>query len=310
VANRDVTQLVAMLSDEGDRLPALQDYLHEHLHGAERLGGSGGAGSSSRQLRDAHAAEHPSAPAVTDAAHPRVLVFANTKRVCDDVAHALRAQGVRAGAVHGDKSQVERDNLLRAFRQGRLPVLVATDVAARGLDVPGVTAVVNYNFPTDHENYIHRIGRTGRAGRKGESLSLLTPSDASVTPLLVGIMRDAGQAVPPELEAVAARVRQPAQSRHRYGGGGRGGGYGRGGRAYGRGGRGGGGGGFDRFRGGGGGWADCGSSGGDGSSHGGSNSYGGRCGGGSGGDRNSWGDRRSDRGGGGSSRGSRGDIWG
>jgi superfamily II DNA/RNA helicase len=163
--------------------------------------------------------------------------------VCDDLVRELSASGIRAAAVHGDKSQNERDNVLRAFRQGRMPVLVATDVAARGLDVPGVTAVVNFDFPSEHDNYVHRIGRTGRAGRKGESLTLLTPGDAAVTPLLVQVMRDAGQEVPPELEEAAARVRRPAQSRSRYGGGGRGG-YGgsggSGGGGYGGSGRGGG----------------------------------------------------------------------
>lgn len=135
----------------------------------------------------------------------------------------MSLNGVRAVSVHGDKTQRERDDAIHAFRAGRVPVLVATDVAARGLDIPGVTAVVNYNFPSDHDMYVHRIGRTGRAGRKGESLTLLTPQDAAVTPVLVQIMSDAGQEVPAELEAVAARVRKPAQNKHRYstsGGGG------------------------------------------------------------------------------------------
>eukprot|EP00775_Hariotina_reticulata_P012356 gene12356-12490_t len=110
-----------------------------------------------------------------------------------------------AAAVHGDKSQAERDAALSAFRRGLVPVLVATDVAARGLDIPGVSSVVNYEFPSDHDMYVHRIGRTGRAGRKGESLTLLTPEDTSVTPVLVDIMKGANQHVPEELEAVAAR---------------------------------------------------------------------------------------------------------
>lgn len=155
------------------------------------------------------------------------------------MARDLGRTGIRAVAVHGDKSQRERDDAIHAFRAGRVPVLVATDVAARGLDIPGVTAVVNYNFPTDHDMYVHRIGRTGRAGKKGESLTFLTPQDAGVTPVLVQIMRDAGQEVPAELEAVAARVRTPTQNKHRYGGGGRSGGRGSGGDR--RGGRGGGG---------------------------------------------------------------------
>jgi len=235
VANRDVTQLVAMLSRPDDRLPTVMDYLHEHLHGAERLNGApsfdSGSSRSSSSSRDKHAAEHPSAVLDADVTHPRVVIFCETKRECDHLAVALSREGIKAAAVHGDKSQSDRDYSLRAFRQGRVPVLVATDVAARGLDIPGVTAVINYSFPRDHEMYIHRIGRTGRAGRKGESLTLLTPTDASVTPLLVDIMRDAGQEIPSELQAAAARVRRPAQNKSRYGSsgggrGGRGGGYG------------------------------------------------------------------------------------
>jgi ATP-dependent RNA helicase DDX5/DBP2 len=222
VANKDVTQLVAMLGDPQDRLPALQDYLHDHLHGAELATNSSSRSnnsSSSRCSRGA-AAENPYAQDDLPNPQPRVVVFASTKRDCDRLTHELGRSGIRAITVHGDKTQYERDAALSAFRRGVVPVLVATDVAARGLDIPGVTAVVNYDFPSDHEMYVHRIGRTGRAGRKGESLTLLVPEDAAVTPVLVQIMRDAGQVVPPELEAVAARVRKPAQNKHRYGSGG------------------------------------------------------------------------------------------
>uniref|UniRef100_A0A383VGU6 RNA helicase n=1 Tax=Tetradesmus obliquus TaxID=3088 RepID=A0A383VGU6_TETOB len=259
VANKDVTQLVAMLGDAEDRLPALRDYLHDHLHGAELTSNntsssSSGSSSSSSSRRGSRGgvsgtAEDPYAQDDLPNPQPRVVVFASTKRDCDRLSHELTRSGIRAITVHGDKSQYERDSALSAFRRGIVPVLVATDVAARGLDIPGVTAVVNYDFPSDHEMYVHRIGRTGRAGRKGESLTLLVPQDAAVTPVLVQIMRDAGQVVPPELEAVAARVRKPAASKHRYGGGGgRNGGGGGGFRSSSgsRGGRGGGGGGFQR----------------------------------------------------------------
>eukprot|EP00879_Flechtneria_rotunda_P018834 GHRR01019769.1.p1 GENE.GHRR01019769.1~~GHRR01019769.1.p1 ORF type:complete len:700 (+),score=221.54 GHRR01019769.1:222-2321(+) len=210
VANRDVTQLVAMLGSDEDRLPALMDYLHEHLHGAEM------ASSSSSN--------------VADQVQPRVVVFAQTKRDCDQLTQELMHNGIRTVAVHGDKTQMHRDRALQAFRDGKARVLIATDVAARGLDIAGVTAVVNYQFPVEHEMYVHRIGRTGRAGRKGEALTLLTPQDASITPVLVQIMKEAGQEVPAELEAVAYRVRKPAQSKQRYGGGGGRGGSSRGGR--------------------------------------------------------------------------------
>lgn len=178
----------------------------------------------------------------------RVVVFAATKRDVDDYSRELSRAGVRAVAVHGNKTQYERDTALRAFRSGKVPVLVATDVAARGLDIPGVTAVVNMSFPIDHDMYVHRIGRTGRAGRTGEALTMLTPQDSNITPVLVQIMRDAQQEVPEELAAVAARVARPAHTKHRYGGGGGGGrrgggGWSGGGRGGGRRGGGGGGGG-------------------------------------------------------------------
>lgn len=263
VANKDVTQRVAMLSNPMERLPAVLDYLHEHLHGAEHLQGSGRSSNARSSSGSRHASEaHPSAVLDADTTHPRVVIFAETKRECDNLTMQLSRENIRAAAVHGDKTQRERDYALRSFRQGHVPVLVATDVAARGLDIPGVTAVINYSFPSDHEMYIHRIGRTGRAGRKGESLTLLTPADLSVTPLLVDIIRDAGQEVPAELEAAAGRVRRPAQNKHRYGGGGgyggrggsgRGGGGGYGGRGSSRGGGYGGGGRNDRWGGGGGG---------------------------------------------------------
>jgi superfamily II DNA/RNA helicase len=218
VANKDVTQLVAMLGDPQDRLPALQDYLHDHLHGAELASSSSSSSSSSKHSKFA-GSEDPYIQDDCPNPQPRVVVFASTKRTCDRLTNDLGRSGIRAVAVHGDKTQYERDAALSAFRRGVVPVLVATDVAARGLDIPGVTAVVNYDFPSDHEMYVHRIGRTGRAGRKGESLTLLVPEDAAVTPVLVQIMRDAGQVIPPELEAVAARVRKPAQNKHRYGSG-------------------------------------------------------------------------------------------
>jgi hypothetical protein len=319
VANRDVTQHVAMLSNPAERLPTVLEYLHEHLQGAEHLADSSSSSKGSRS-HDKHAGQHPSAVLDGDVTHPRVVIFAETKRECDMLAHQLSRENIRAVAVHGDKSQSERDYCLRSFRQGRVPVLVATDVAARGLDIPGVTAVINYSFPSDHDMYIHRIGRTGRAGRKGESLTLLTPADMSVTPVLIDIMRDAGQEVPQELEEAARRVRTPAQNKHRYGGGGSrrgggggygrggggGGGYGRGGGGggYGRGGSRGGGGGFDRYDGGSGGYGDGGGRRGGGSRQGDSRGSGGS-------DR--WdGGSSSSRGGGGSRGGGRRDAdrWG
>ncbi|MCW2899895.1 MAG: box helicase domain protein, partial [Streptosporangiaceae bacterium] len=101
------------------------------------------------------------------------MVFCQTKRACDRVAADLVERGFAAAAVHGDLGQGAREQALRAFRSGKVDVLVATDVAARGIDIEGVTHVVNYQCPEDEKTYIHRIGRTGRAGRTGVAVTLV-----------------------------------------------------------------------------------------------------------------------------------------
>jgi superfamily II DNA/RNA helicase len=105
------------------------------------------------------------------------MVFCQTKRTCDRVAEDLAKRGFAAAAVHGDLGQSQRERALRAFRSGKIDVLIATDVAARGLDVEDVTHVVNYECPEDEKAYVHRIGRTGRAGREGIAITLIDWSD-------------------------------------------------------------------------------------------------------------------------------------
>lgn len=97
------------------------------------------------------------------------VVFCNTKKRVDDLCKALQSRGYAAEALHGDMKQMQRDNVMAKFRSGIVDILIATDVAARGIDVDDVEAVFNYDVPTDEEYYVHRIGRTGRAGRKGAS---------------------------------------------------------------------------------------------------------------------------------------------
>ena len=165
----------------------------------------------------------------------RGIVFCGTKRRCDFVDRKIKACGLRsAGAVHGDKDQAEREYALDLFRKGKAPVLVATDVAARGLDIPGVSFVLVYDFPLQTEDYVHRIGRTGRAGAVGASHCFFTRDDAPAARELVQILEGAAQTVPDAL-------RDMAEARGKRKGGGRGGGRGRGGfgRGGGRGGRGG-----------------------------------------------------------------------
>jgi len=105
------------------------------------------------------------------------LVFARTRASCAEVADALAARGLNVDALHGDLSQVARERVLGSLRKGRLEVLIATDVASRGIDVDHITHVINLDLPDDHESYVHRIGRTGRAGRAGKAISLVTPRE-------------------------------------------------------------------------------------------------------------------------------------
>ena len=104
----------------------------------------------------------------------RSLVFCNTKRMVDEMTGTLKDRGYEAEGLHGDLSQNQRDTVMNLFRNGRCGILVATDVAARGIDVSGVDAVFNYDIPEDIEYYVHRIGRTGRAGRAGRSFTLIS----------------------------------------------------------------------------------------------------------------------------------------
>ncbi|MEX0750352.1 MAG: DEAD/DEAH box helicase [Dehalococcoidia bacterium] len=115
---------------------------------------------------------------VLDARQPdRTLVFCATKRTVDEVADRLQARGYNADAIHSDISQAMREKVLRSFRDGNTDVLVATDVAARGLDITDVTLVLNFDIPPDPEYYVHRIGRTGRVGRHGEAITFVNPRE-------------------------------------------------------------------------------------------------------------------------------------
>lgn len=105
------------------------------------------------------------------------IVFGRTKRRVSELAEALSKRGYSADGIHGDLTQPQRDTVMRLFRDGAVEILVATDVAARGLDVSGVTHVFNFDIPQDPESYVHRIGRTGRAGKAGEAITFMTPRE-------------------------------------------------------------------------------------------------------------------------------------
>ncbi|MFP5380572.1 MAG: helicase-related protein, partial [Vicinamibacteria bacterium] len=109
--------------------------------------------------------------------HGHTIIFTRTKAEVDELAKTLSSQGHAAEAVHGDLNQVQRERVLDRFRAGQVTVLVATDVAARGLDIEQLSHVVNYDVPSAPEAYVHRIGRTGRAGRAGTAITLAEPRE-------------------------------------------------------------------------------------------------------------------------------------
>jgi len=147
----------------------------------------------------------------------KIIIFTETKRNADQLTRQLRMDGWPALAIHGDKTQSERDWVLAEFKGGKNPIMIATDVAARGLDVKDIKYVINYDFPGSLENYVHRIGRTGRAGAVGTAYSFFTPANFKLAKELQDILVEARQVVPPQLL-------QYAESAGRVHGGGRGGG--------------------------------------------------------------------------------------
>ncbi|KAG0634638.1 P-loop containing nucleoside triphosphate hydrolase protein [Tuber brumale] len=167
---------------------------------------------------------------VMDDKNSKCLIFTGTKRTADDITRFLRQDGWPCLAIHGDKQQTERDWVLNEFKTGKSPIMVATDVASRGIDVRNITHVINFDYPNNSEDYVHRIGRTGRGGARGTAITFFTTNDAKQARDLLTVLREAKQQIPPELADM---------SRSGFGGGG-----GRYGSSRGRGGRGGGGGGF------------------------------------------------------------------
>ena len=123
----------------------------------------------------------------------RALVFCNTKSMVDELAASLRRQGIRAAGLHGDMTQTLRTQVMKGFRSGSTQILVATDVAARGIDVSEIEVVINFDLPQSFEYYVHRIGRTGRAGKRGLSQTLITDSGQAAT--LRRLMRFTGSEI-------------------------------------------------------------------------------------------------------------------
>ena len=141
-------------------------------------------------------------------ASDRILVFALYKKEAVRVEAFLRSKGFKVGGIHGDLSQDRRTTALDAFKRGTTPILVATDVAARGLDIPAVKVVINVTFPLTVEDYVHRIGRTGRAGAEGLAVTLFTEHDKGNSGALINVLRGAKQVVPEELVKFGTTVKK------------------------------------------------------------------------------------------------------
>eukprot|EP00930_Biecheleria_cincta_P073174 TRINITY_DN604_c1_g1_i2.p1 TRINITY_DN604_c1_g1~~TRINITY_DN604_c1_g1_i2.p1 ORF type:complete len:823 (-),score=133.07 TRINITY_DN604_c1_g1_i2:195-2642(-) len=137
------------------------------------------------------------------------LVFCATKRQCDQLAQQLERSGIPCGAVHGDKNQRDREAALSALKEGRSKLLVCTDVAARGLDIKGMTLVVQYDPPGQIEDYVHRIGRTGRAGMKGDAVTIICERDTHALRNIITVMKRTNQKVTPEIDALARDAPRP-----------------------------------------------------------------------------------------------------
>ena len=140
---------------------------------------------------------------ITSDASNKSIIFVETKKKVEDILKVIQREGYQANSIHGDKSQNERDYVLESFRNGRTSILVATDVAARGLDVEDVKNVINYDYPNTSEDYIHRIGRTGRCEQTGTAWTFFTPGNGRQARELLAVMQEAGQSACKELHDIA-----------------------------------------------------------------------------------------------------------
>jgi ATP-dependent RNA helicase DeaD len=143
----------------------------------------------------------------------QALVFTRTKIRCDQLYRKLRDRGLNVRALHGDMTQGQRDGVMLAFKGGRVPILVATDVAARGLDISTVTHVINFDVPTSPDVYVHRIGRTGRVGRSGRAITFIEPRQRRD---LVAIERHIGTGIAPWAEGAHTRPAPVAERPRRH----------------------------------------------------------------------------------------------
>jgi len=131
------------------------------------------------------------------------IVFTETKRGADYLDNYLHDRGFSSTCIHGDRNQREREDAVRLFKSGQAPILVATAVAARGLDISNVRHVINFDLPSEVDEYVHRIGRTGRAGNTGWATSFFNESNMKIAPGLVDLLSEAKQDVPDKLKQIS-----------------------------------------------------------------------------------------------------------
>lgn len=146
----------------------------------------------------------------------KIIIFVETKKKVDDITKCIRREGYAAISIHGDKSQPERDYVLAEFRSGKSSILVATDVAARGLDVEDVKFVINFDYPNSSEDYVHRIGRTGRCQQAGTAYAFFTMNNQRQAKDLIAVLEEAGQVVTAQLQELAASARNTQTGRNRW----------------------------------------------------------------------------------------------
>ncbi|KAK4050796.1 RNA-dependent ATPase [Microbotryomycetes sp. JL201] len=191
-ANSRVEQVVHVLQDGREKERRLLGVLNEHGFTRSGKGRQGGGGSG--------------------ADREKALVFALYKKEATRVTEFLQRNGYQVGCIQGDMSQEKRTQSLQDFKNGTVQLLVATDVAARGLDIPKVELVVNQTFPLTIEDYIHRIGRTGRAGRTGKSVTFFTEADKAHAGELIRVLKDGGHNVPEGLDQWGTTIKKATHS--------------------------------------------------------------------------------------------------
>eukprot|EP00796_Vickermania_ingenoplastis_P013371 gene13371-9199_t len=165
-----------------------------------------------------------------------VLVFVEKKRDADTLERHINRAGHTVTSIHGDRGQRDREQALGSFKSGLCNILVATDVASRGLDIPNVALVIQYDLPSNIDDYVHRIGRTGRAGKQGTAIAFFNDKNRNVVDDLIPLLKETNQVVIPQIQMLAKQPNPNPPNRGRRGAGGRGGGYGGYGNSWGRGG--------------------------------------------------------------------------